>query len=198
MPGFDQVAGDVVTELNTVELVVPSPEPCSTESEASVQLEVAEEASLTNSPDLETSEPKMLEENCIERNDSFLRDETPSVPHILPNEEIEMFAPENTDYVPQIDDMTCLNESSREVQDSVTCSHRQKTKTKRLGHPLIEVVQALFQGLSTAFVNSLNGVESFIVDQTMTTPVMLVITQPQRGSTGTCLPSQGEGVSQLI
>lgn len=94
------------------------------------------------------------------------------MPHILPDEEIEMFASENTDYVPQIDaqlDMTRLSESSREVQDSIRCSHRQKTKPKRLhytelGHPLIEVVQSLFQGLFP----------------------------------GTCLPSQGEGVAQLI
>lgn len=142
------VAGDVVTEHNTAELVAPPPEPCSAESEVSVQLEVAEEASLTNSPDLETSEPKMLEENCIDRNDSLLRDETPSVPHILPDEETEMFTPENTGYVPQNDaqlDTTRLNESSREVQDSVRCSHRQKTKPKRLhytelGHPLIEFI----------------------------------------------------------
>lgn len=97
-----------------------------------------------------------------------------------------MFVPENTDHVPQVDaqlDMTCSNESSREVQDSVRCSYREKTKPKRhhyteLGHPLIEVVQSLFQGLSTAFVNSLNGVDSFIVDETVPTPVMPVITQP--------------------
>lgn len=72
MPEIDQVAGDVVPEHNTAELVAPPPEHCSTESEVSVQLEVVEEAALTNSPDLETSEPRMLEENCVDRDDSFL------------------------------------------------------------------------------------------------------------------------------
>lgn len=99
-----------------------------------------------------------MQEPCTDRSDIFLGGETPPVLPRCFDGEIEMLIPENTDHVPQNDahlDMTHLNESLEKVQEVVRCSDRQRTRPKRLhytelGHPLIEVVQSLFQGLSSA------------------------------------------------
>ncbi|XP_061593076.1 uncharacterized protein LOC133457765 [Cololabis saira] len=200
IPRVDEAVDDVITKDGTAELAAAPPEPCSTDSERLVPQEVAEEALITKPSDPGTSDPKMLERH------SFLRKEIPPVSSRCPDGEVEMLTPDNTDHTPHNDtqlDMTHSDESSGEVQRAVRCSNRLRTGPKRLhyaelGNPLIEVVQSLFQSLSDALVNSLNGVDSRVDDQISTTPGVPVITQPLRRSTGTCLPSQGEGVTQVI
>ncbi|KAL1266423.1 hypothetical protein QQF64_002098 [Cirrhinus molitorella] len=62
----------------------------------------------------------------------------------------------------------------------------------QLGNPLSYVVQSLFQGLSTALVNSLNGVEDVGVLSTISDSASNVVTtQPSKTCKGTCMDLRG-------
>ncbi len=80
-------------------------------------------------------------------------------------------------------------------------SSRQRGEPERLtyfqrGNPLSYVVQSLFQGLSTAFVNSLNGVENPGVLSNLPDASPNVVTnQPRRACKGACMISGGESVT---
>ncbi len=76
-------------------------------------------------------------------------------------------------------------------------SSRQRGEPERLtyfqrGNPLSYVVQSLFQGLSTAFVNSLNGVENpDVLSNLPDASPNVVTTQPHRACKGACMISGG-------
>lgn len=86
-------------------------------------------------------------------------------------------------------------------EGDVRRSERQREKVDRLqyarlGHPLVSVIQSLFQGLSTAFTSSLNMVDSEGIEPQEIHPAGAVTIQPTR-CTGTCIPLGGEGVTQV-
>ncbi len=80
-------------------------------------------------------------------------------------------------------------------------SSRQRGEPERLtyfqrGNPLSYVVQSLFQGLSTAFVNSLNGVENQGVLSNLPDASPNVVTnQPHRACKGNGMILGGESVT---
>ena len=77
------------------------------------------------------------------------------------------------------------------------CEPIDRLSYSHLGHPLISVIQSLFQGLNTAFVSSLGGLENGGI-QPHEIGSSVVTIQPLRGCTGTCTPLGGEGVAQVI
>lgn len=101
--------------------------------------------------------------------------------------------------------VSCEREEQQSEQEipPLRRSARERDKPERLtyfqlGNPLSHVVQSLFQGLSTALVNSLNSVED-LGDSPITSdiPANIVTTQPLRACKGTCIVSRGEGVTPI-
>ncbi len=83
-------------------------------------------------------------------------------------------------------------------------SRRQRGEPERLtyfqcGNPLSYVVQSLLQGLSTAFVNSLNGVENpGVLSNLPNASPKVVNNQPHRACKGACMISGGGGSVTLV
>lgn len=123
-----------------------------------------------------------------EENLTVFRDEVTNVA------EIQDAPVEVRDQQPEIDEEQHLNVPLRR-------SSRQRGEPERLayfqrGNPLSYVVQSLFQGLSTAFVNSLDGAEDSGVPYNLPdTSLSVVINQPRRACKGACMISGGESVT---
>lgn len=80
-------------------------------------------------------------------------------------------------------------ELSQEPERSIRRSQRQREKPERLqygelGNPLISVAQALFHGLTTAFTNSLNGVNFAEASLTPTFDVPVTCQPVRANATG--------------
>lgn len=95
-------------------------------------------------------------------------------------------------------------QQSEEERDTLPRrSVRQREKPERLtyfqpGNPLIYVVQSLFQGLNSAFVQSLGGDENLNVLPLLPNGLHGVVTsQPSRTCKGTCMNLGGENVTQV-
>ncbi len=208
IPEVDPISPNVALEQQSNGNVIPltkdlAPEAVPDEIEVEIQIEAEEEASAASPPQLGCSDFEEPEGTGGDESESSMEDGEAPVPPISPAGESQLLAMESAKPVPQTNDKATVShptELSEELEETVRCSNRQRTQPKRLhytelGNPLIEVVQSLFQGLSTAITRSLNGVDPLFHDQTSTTPFVPVTRQPQRGCTGTCHPSLGEGVT---
>ncbi|XP_056307611.1 uncharacterized protein LOC130219290 [Danio aesculapii] len=148
----------------------------------------------------------------ISVDDSPVNDPHDTVKGHTPEEETETYIPVEGGDKEEVEESTVISDVSVEKEQPkaerghnpnvpLRRSSRQREEPNRLnylqlGNPLSYVVQSLFQGLSSAIVSSLNGVESPGTLSNLPDASLNVVTnQPLRACKGTCMISGGESVT---
>ncbi|XP_037390653.1 uncharacterized protein LOC119262492 [Pygocentrus nattereri] len=150
---------------------------------------------LTFAVDTNVAEPAEADSNA---NSSEPADE--AEPQEMAEQSIRMYEqPEEVSNVPlEESNAVSSDDAATETLDGIRRSTRNRERPdrlqySRLGHPLISIVQSLFQGLSTAFTDVLQDAQDS--EYLLTSCPKLTTKQPPP-CTGTCMISRGEGVAQ--